>query len=157
VSFAAAFWLPSRDEVTTAEPRPRDVSDDDLLAALNSGLAEAPETELLAAADTLTAIHGPTPADLAATLAQPIEYTVRRFRCPHCTRSRSTRKLIAEHMARCWKNPAVRACVTCRHHELVDPEPEVGLPGAELCHAVHGRIDYVHTKCPLWALRSVAS
>lgn len=66
MSFAAAFWLPSRDEVTTAEPRPRDLPDDDLLAALGRGLAEAPEAELLAAADTLTAIHGPAPAGTAA-------------------------------------------------------------------------------------------
>lgn len=132
------------------------VSDDALLAALHAGLAEAPETELLAAADTLAAIHGPTPADLAAALAQPIACVTTRYRCPWCRRfSRSRKAAVADHMTRCWRNPAVRACVTCAHFSRTEPEPEVGLSGYEYCEAQHFELAAVQDGCPLWALRSV--
>lgn len=51
--------------------------DEELVAKLHAGLAEAPESELLAAADTLTRINGcPDLTALAAAAAQPVVYTV---------------------------------------------------------------------------------
>jgi hypothetical protein len=60
--------------------------------------------------------HGVS-GSVPAISAEPVEYTTKRYRCPFCTRSRSSRKAAAEHMARCWHNPAVRGCKTCRHFE----------------------------------------
>jgi len=47
---------------------------------------------------------------------EPIVLTVKRYKCPHCNRSRSARKATVEHMTRCWHNPAARGCRTCGNY-----------------------------------------
>jgi hypothetical protein len=99
----------------------------------------------------------PTPIDLAARLAQPIAYQVRRYQCPHCRRfARSKPAPVADHMTRCWLNPAVRACKTCTHHHQEAAEPDVGLDGFEWCDAQDIQLDGICTGCPLWAMRSAS-
>lgn len=49
----------------------------------------------------------------------PIE--VKRFRCigHGCRHVRADVQLIVTHEKTCWKNPANKTCLTCKHHELV--------------------------------------
>lgn len=68
---------------------------------------------------------------------QPIQVPVWRYLCPFCRRGRSTAKAASAHIARCYKNPAARACKTCHAYQ---PEEQgdyaTGYPGcAEGCHA----------------------
>lgn len=143
-------------------------SDEELVAKLHAGLGHAPEGELLAAADTLTRIH-PTPADLAVLHAQPIECVTKRYRCPWCRRfSRTRRTAVADHMTRCWLNPAVRACKTCAFFEPGNgARPSAYCQPGEICSCgveeeactredgpdlLGGLRDH----CPLWALRGAA-
>jgi hypothetical protein len=112
----------------------------------------------------------PTPLDLAAQLAEPIACQTIRYRCPFCRRfSRSRKSAVADHMARCWLNPAVRACKTGAHFQ---PGNGAGIStycqDGELCSC--GVVDEeclhedgpdlsagLHDHCPLWALRGEAS
>jgi len=66
-------------------------------------------------------------------MTEPKVITVKRYVCPFCQRGGSTRKAAAGHIARCWHNPAVRACLTCAYHVVEKGDPEVGYPGAEYC------------------------
>lgn len=43
----------------------------------------------------------------------PIPLVVTRYICPYCNRGRSRRKTAEDHMAQCWKNPALKGCKTC--------------------------------------------
>jgi hypothetical protein len=97
--------------------------------------------------------------------AQPELIVVQRYRCPFCHRSRSARKATAEHIGRCWQNPAVRSCKTCTHLEpgydacgCTDgcnwgspsgPVPESCAAGVELGGPVR-------TGCPLWTPKEEA-
>jgi hypothetical protein len=46
---------------------------------------------------------------------EPIPVRVIRYGCPSCGRRASSRSRAGEHMARCWWDPANRACKTCAH------------------------------------------
>jgi len=70
------------------------------------------------------------PADLA-----PIAVVVTRYRCPFCPRSLSSKTRMVDHIGKCWRNPAVRSCKTCKHFVREEGEPEVGLPDIEDCEA----------------------
>lgn len=60
-----------------------------------------------------------------------IAFTTVRHRCPHCRRSYAHQATAIKHIGRCFANPAVRTCKTCRHLEPPDPgDWEVGDPGA---------------------------
>lgn len=63
----------------------------------------------------------------------PIPVRVLRHKCPHCRRSYAHRGSAISHMGRCWRNPEMRGCKTCRHFEQDPGEPEVGLMGGEGC------------------------
>ena len=101
--------------------------------------------------------------DLIATAPEPV--TVKRWACPFCHRSRSAKAATVAHIARCWRNPAVRSCKTCAHYEY-DPggDPcEPGRPcscnaGSEECAAgvdlTSGPVP--RTDCPLWSLATLA-
>jgi hypothetical protein len=92
---------------------------------------------------------------LATKQAEPKVITVQRFACQFCHRGHSTRKAAEQHIARCWKNPALRGCKSCIHFEAERAEPEVGLPGSELCMA--DAIDLsagLRSGCPLWEAAS---
>lgn len=91
-------------------------------------------------------------------MSEPKVITVKRYVCPHCSRSRSKAAPIVEHIARCWNNPEVRGCKTCLLLEVELPEPEVGLSGGEFCMA--DAIDLskgLRTGCPLWEPKGGAS
>jgi hypothetical protein len=55
-------------------------------------------------------------------MAEPIPFRVLRYRCPHCPRTGSSKARITEHIGRCWLNPEVRGCKTCKHFEPYGPE-----------------------------------
>ena len=50
-------------------------------------------------------------------MTEPIPVRVTRYRCPYCPRGHSTRRRAVEHIARCWRNPDVKSCKTCKHFE----------------------------------------
>jgi hypothetical protein len=50
-------------------------------------------------------------------VSEPEPITVKRYRCPFCRRSRSSKRATAQHIARCWLNPATRSCKTCANFE----------------------------------------
>lgn len=62
----------------------------------------------------------------------PETVTVRRYRCPYCGGSRAKEAAAKAHMARCWQNPAVRACKTCIHFEPY--VPALGCWGDSQCN-----------------------
>lgn len=72
-------------------------------------------------------------ARLADAVAIPLVVT--RYQCPHCRRTRAKRPAAESHIARCWQNPAVRACTTCEHYDPggdacgCDPGCNWGAPG----------------------------
>lgn len=47
------------------------------------------------------------------TIVPPEVVLMKRYRCPFCHRSRSKEKATAEHMERCWFDPAKQTCKTC--------------------------------------------
>jgi hypothetical protein len=102
-------------------------------------------------------------ADLAA-VPVPEPVTVTRYRCPFCHRSRSSKKATAEHIARCWLNPAVRSCKTCVNYDFWPAGDYcMGTPcncndAAVYCEAGIDIADFsIRTACPLWALREEAA
>jgi hypothetical protein len=94
--------------------------------------------------------------------AEPVPVMVRRFRCPFCSRSRSSKAATAEHIARCWLNPEVRSCRTCAH---LESWPDAGpcFPGRP-CNCGDGGQEcglgvvlpesgLPVTGCPMWELK----
>ena len=93
--------------------------------------------------------------------AVPIEIQVKRYICPFCHRGRSRRPAAVEHIGRCWKNPATKACRTCSNFVPDESEPEVGWNAPEYCAAgvtlpppSHGSMV---TDCEKWEARDAAS
>ena len=66
-------------------------------------------------------------------MPEPIAVRVTRYQCPPCGRTHSSRQRAVEHMGRCWRNPEARGCLTCRHFDQFDGEPDVGLAAYEEC------------------------
>jgi hypothetical protein len=98
---------------------------------------------------------------LLAAVPVPVPVMVRRYRCPFCSRSRSSKAATADHIARCWLNPEVRSCRTCAHLDR-DLGGEWCFPGRP-CNCNDGgqecRLDVdlpesglPVTGCPLWEL-----
>lgn len=44
---------------------------------------------------------------------QPRIVIRKRFQCPFCSFSRATKRLVVEHIARCWHDPANKTCRSC--------------------------------------------
>ena len=97
-------------------------------------------------------------------MSEPEPITVKRWRCPYCHRSRSSRTATAEHIGRCWLNPAVRACKTCANYEYEPggicgaPPPHFGCEdGSENCAAgIDLTGEFPKTGCRLWAASHLA-
>ena len=53
-------------------------------------------------------------------MTEPIAFTATRYRCPHCRRGYSQKAAAVKHLARCFRNPAVRSCKSCRFYEPPD-------------------------------------
>lgn len=49
-----------------------------------------------------------------------IRYDTTRYRCPHCRRSYAHQATATKHIARCFRNPAVQSCKTCRFYGLTE-------------------------------------
>jgi hypothetical protein len=87
----------------------------------------------------------------------PMPVVVTRHQCPHCRRyTRASRPRVEQHMAVCWRNPAARACKTCKHFEPATsdgPYPEhPGWP--EECGAGKGiELEQPITNCKYWEQR----
>jgi len=76
------------------------------------------------------------------TPREPIPVVVTRWLCPYCHRGRSRRGPCEEHMARCWRNPALKGCKTCFFYER-DSQ-------GEHCNAGFRLKDGLVTKCTKW-------
>jgi len=65
------------------------------------------------------------------------EVFVRRYKCDHCGRTRAAKSAAVKHEAGCHKNPASRACSSCRHftsHPCCDyPSDDCGCKGLNAC------------------------
>lgn len=86
-----------------------------------------------------------------ATVDLPIPVVVTRHQCPHCRITRAKRAAMVAHIGRCWRNPAVRACKTCRHYEPPQEGPYPQHPGwSEDCGAGELIGDYPTSDCPSW-------
>lgn len=81
----------------------------------------------------------------------PIEYTAKRYRCPHCRRSYAHRATVGKHMGRCFANPAVQSCKTCRYFDFDDfgPTCAEGVPIAgPFCSRCGVDVDQRSGACP---------
>jgi len=97
----------------------------------------------------------------------PEPVTVTRWRCPFCHRSRAHKKATAEHIARCWLNPAVRSCKTCANLEPggdacgCEPGCNWGSPSGSIPDSCAAGVNIsdgqIKTACPLWVLREKPS
>lgn len=74
--------------------------------------------------------------------ARPLPVQSTRWKCPFCGRSHAGKRDAQLHIVRCTRNPAVRACQTCRNYT-----PGSGRSCAEGI-AIDGR---TRSGCALWA------
>lgn len=65
---------------------------------------------------------------------EPIAKKVTRYGCPFCRRTRASKKATREHIARCWHNPDVRGCLTCKNYD----EGSNGCWGDPMCNCASG-------------------
>lgn len=97
-------------------------------------------------------------ARLASVVTFPLVVT--RHQCPHCRRTWAKQNAAAAHVARCWLNPAVRTCKTCRHFQPYEPggcwgDPQCNCPDTpESCAAGIWLENGIAIDCPLWQLAS---
>jgi hypothetical protein len=77
---------------------------------------------------------------------------VRRYFCEHCQRGRSSLSAIRNHVARCFKNPAVQACKTCAFFQSSEgPSFDMVYPGCpEGCGEGIDISGGIKTACPKW-------
>lgn len=80
----------------------------------------------------------------------PIQITVTRYVCPFCRRGRSTGKAAVAHIARCWRNPAARACKTCKHYDAGVLAGYEDPPMPEECEAGVDIDDGLIVACESW-------
>lgn len=53
-----------------------------------------------------------------ATVDLPMPIVVTRHQCPHCRRyTKANLRQVQQHMTTCWRNPALRTCKACVHHQ----------------------------------------
>ena len=100
-------------------------------------------------------------------MSDPEPFVVTRWRCPFCRRSRAHKNATAQHIGRCWLNPAVRSCKTCANLEPggdacgCEPGCNWGSPAGGVPDSCAADVDIsggvVRTACPLWALRAEES
>lgn len=88
----------------------------------------------------------------------PMPVVVSRHQCPYCRRfTRADVVQVQDHMTRCWKNPVLRCCKTCTHHQDASGTPGSPDEWLESCTRPDGpeyeeyRFPVLH--CPLWEAR----
>lgn len=96
---------------------------------------------------------------LRAKQAEPKVITVQRYVCRFCNRGHSKKKAAVEHIARCWKNPALRGCKTCRFLDHDDNDPAVGYAGVgDVCNIeAIDLAEGLRTGCSEWEFDGAAS
>jgi hypothetical protein len=83
--------------------------------------------------------------------ASPVAIRVTRYACPLCHRSHSKKAACTAHIARCWLNPAARACKTCVHYTPSEAGPYPEHPGwDEQCGLDIDLIGGLKVACPAW-------
>lgn len=85
----------------------------------------------------------------------PIPFVVTRYKCPHCHRSRASKTVTAEHMMRCWYNPAAHGCKTCAHYYPGDNgcegDPGCNCASPEFCNVAGIELDgTLRINCDAW-------
>jgi len=85
-------------------------------------------------------------------MSVPIEIRVIRFVCPYCHRGHSKRAAAEAHIARCWANPAKRACLSCEHYCKANGHGWE----REDAHCVEGHSDSLPKGCEAWQEKKVA-
>jgi hypothetical protein len=64
-------------------------------------------------------------------MSEPVLVVVKRWKCPTCPRTHSSKSRAREHMARCWWSPVAKACLTCVHYTPGDnADFATGYPGS---------------------------
>jgi len=101
--------------------------------------------------------------DTETVLPLPVPVTVQRYGCPFCGRRRSAKKAVADHIARCWLNPAARACKTCAFF-TDEPDGEPCVPGRQCdCNSGYRQCEAgvtdvaggrIASGCELWKLEA---
>jgi hypothetical protein len=76
--------------------------------------------------------------------AIPVKVT--RYKCPFCSKSRSSRKAAQTHVDSCWMDRVNHACKTCDNFRPIEPEQ------AEHCAAGIDITDGLQSQCPAWCL-----
>ena len=84
-------------------------------------------------------------------MTEPVLITVKRYQCPHCSRTHSKKAAATAHIARCWRNPDTKSCKTCRHLTPPEEGPYPEHPGwPEQCDVKRSLTNGLRTGCPLW-------
>lgn len=93
------------------------------------------------------------PADFEQRLVDlPMPVVVSRHQCPFCRRfTRADAAQVRDHMTRCWRNPALRCCKTCTHHQDADAYSDEACTHPEGPEYEAYRFPVLH--CPLWEAR----
>lgn len=75
----------------------------------------------------------------------PVPLVVTRWKCPHCNRGHSSRAAAFAHIGRCWRNPALRGCKSCKHFSPAGYEwdEDCGAGVSLAGHGEEGNDDYV--------------
>jgi hypothetical protein len=82
-------------------------------------------------------------------MTAPVAVRSVRHQCPHCRRTWARRAAAVAHVARCWRNPEARGCLTCAHFEPFEEGPYEKHPGfPESCGAGRDITTGLVTGCP---------
>lgn len=66
---------------------------------------------------------GWTPFPVLDAAAEPVALQVVRFLCPFCRRGHGKKSAAVDHIGRCWWNPGIRGCKTCRFYQAAYTAP----------------------------------
>ena len=84
-------------------------------------------------------------------------YDTTRYRCEYCRKSYARKGSAAAHEAECHRNPAVRACTTCKHftpdgpwHPFNECAVDGFLTMRDYDGTGQGPLDCFEKHCPMW-------
>lgn len=101
------------------------------------------------AASNLTARFTITYKPVTAAVALPDPVVVSRHQCPFCRRfTRADAAAVTRHMRGCFKNPGLRCCKTCAHHQDVDAYSDEACTHTD--GPEHEDYSFPVLNCPIW-------